>query len=96
VTEKSVTSARELREQVERGRKRGYWLVEGENSRDLAAIAAPVRIGGEVFAVVLGGPPQRFRGPALARQVARLLRACAEIDAATGGAKPARARGGRR
>jgi DNA-binding IclR family transcriptional regulator len=95
VTENSITSARELRDQIERGRKRGYWLVESENTRDLTAIAAPVRIGGEVFAVVLGGPPQRFR-TAMPRQAARVLRACAEIEAATGGAGTARAQGVRR
>jgi DNA-binding IclR family transcriptional regulator len=90
VTENSVTSVRELREQIERGRRRGWWLVESENTRDLTAIAAPARIGGEVFAVVLGGPPARFRA-ALAEHAARLLRACVEIERATGDARSATA-----
>lgn len=97
VTENTITTARELREQIDRGRKRGFWQVVGENTRDLMAIAAPVRIGGEVFAVVLGGPPQRFKAE-LSRHAERLLRACAEIEKASGGARPgpASAQGGRR
>jgi DNA-binding IclR family transcriptional regulator len=95
VTEHSITTARELKDQIERGRRRGYWLVESENTRDLTAIAAPVRLGGEVFAVVLGGPPQRFRA-AMPAHAARLLRACAAIEAATGGAGTAPAAQGAR
>jgi DNA-binding IclR family transcriptional regulator len=95
VTENSITTARELKEQIERGRKRGYWLVAGENTRELMAIAAPVRIGGEVFAVVLGGPPQRFRA-ALSAHAERLLRACAAIEDAAGAGAAAAGEGGRR
>src|SRR4051794_25391489 len=97
ITEHSVTSPRELREQVVKGRKRGYWLVAGENTRALMAIAARVRIGAEVFAIVVGGPPQRSRA-ALPAHAERLLRACAELERLTGGARPDRgaAQGGRR
>jgi DNA-binding IclR family transcriptional regulator len=98
VTENTITTVRELRDQVERGRRRGWWQVVSENTRDLMAIAAPVRIGAEVFAVVIGGPPQRFKA-ALPEHAARLLRACAEIEKATGAARSAPARasqGGRR
>lgn len=98
ITELTVTSARELRDQIERGRRKGYWAVAGENTRDLMAIAAPVRIGAEVFAVVVGGPPQRFRA-ALPGHAEKLLRACAELERAGGGARSAPAapvEGGRR
>ena len=97
VTESSVTTTRELRDDIEKGRRRGYWVVAGENTRDLMAIAAPVRIGGEVFAVVVGGPPQRFRG-AMAEHAQRLLRACAELERIASGTRPnlAAAQGGRR
>jgi DNA-binding IclR family transcriptional regulator len=84
VTELSVTTARELRDHVEKGRRRGYWVVAGENIRDLMALAAPVRIGGEVFAVVVGGPPPRIRA-AIAEHAQRLLRACAEVERVAGG-----------
>lgn len=94
LTEHTVTTARELKEQIERGRKRGYWLVAGENTRDLMAIAAPVRLGGDVFAVVLGGPPQRFRA-ALPFHTERLLRACAAIEEAAGAGSSAAGRGRR-
>jgi len=96
VTELSVTTPRELRDHIEKGRKRGYWVVAGENTRDLMALAAPVRIGGEVFAVVVGGPPPRIRA-AIAEHAQRLLRACAEVERVAGGPRPnLAAQGGRR
>ncbi len=91
VTERSVGSARELREEIERGLRRGWWLVDGENTRDLMAIAAPVRVAGELFAVVIGGPPQRFQAE-LRRHAARLLRACRAIERSAGSASAAAAR----
>ena len=97
VTELSVTTPRELRDHIEKGRKRGYWVVAGENTRDLMALAAPVRIGGEVFAVVVGGPPPRIRA-AMAEHAQRLLRACAEVERVAGGPRQdlAASQGGRR
>jgi IclR family transcriptional regulator, acetate operon repressor len=94
LTENTITSAKELKEQIERGRRRGWCTVLGENTRDLVAIAAPVRIGEEVYAVVIGGPPQRFKA-SMSSHAAKLLRACAAIEEKAGSAVAAAA-GGRR
>lgn len=95
VTEHSVTSVQALRDEIERGRRRGWWLVASENTRDLMAIAAPVRIGDETFAVVVGGPPQRFEA-GLRQHAARLLRACKAIEKQSAAATAALVSGGKR
>ena len=78
-TEATVTNPGELRAQVEEARERGWSHSIGENVPDLMAVSAPVRIGGEVFAITIGGPAFRFK-PRMARHTAALLRASASIE----------------
>jgi DNA-binding IclR family transcriptional regulator len=78
-TEATLTSARELRDQIEKGRGRGWWHSIGETVPELMAVSAPVRIGGEAYAVTTGGPIHRFR-PLMTRHAAALVRACARIE----------------
>jgi DNA-binding IclR family transcriptional regulator len=78
-TDSTITSARELKAQIEKGRGRGWFQSVAENVPDLMAISAPVRMGGEVYAITIGGPTGRFR-PQTARHVAALLRACARLE----------------
>jgi DNA-binding IclR family transcriptional regulator len=81
-TEATITSARELREQIEKGRGRGWYHSIGETVPELMAVSAPVRIGGEIYAVTMGGPTGRFK-PLMTRHAAALMRACARIEGRT-------------
>jgi DNA-binding IclR family transcriptional regulator len=78
-TESTITSARELREQIEKGRSRGWCHSIGETVAELMAVSAPIQVGGETFAVTLGGPTNRFK-PLMATHAVTLLRACARIE----------------
>jgi DNA-binding IclR family transcriptional regulator len=78
-TEATITSARELKEQIEKGRGRGWYQSIGETVPELMAVSAPVRIGGEIYAVTTGGPTNRFR-PRMTRHAAALVRTCARIE----------------
>ena len=78
-TDATITSARELREQIEKGRGRGWYQSIGETVAELMAVSGPARIAGEVYAVTIGGPTNRFK-PLMARHVAALLRARARIE----------------
>ena len=49
-----------LEEELERSADRGWHVTRGENNPDLCAVAAPVSINGQVFALGLGGPFHRF------------------------------------
>lgn len=77
-TPSTITSARTLREEVDRGRARGWCHSIGENVPDLMAVSAPVQIGGEVYAITIGGPIRRFK-PRMATHAGALLRARAAI-----------------
>jgi IclR family transcriptional regulator, acetate operon repressor len=78
-TDATLASARELRADIERGRARGFWQSIGETVPELMAVSAPIRVGGEVYAVTTGGPTNRFK-PHTARHAASLLRACARLE----------------
>jgi IclR family transcriptional regulator, acetate operon repressor len=81
-TDATITSARELKEQIEKGRGRGWYHSIGETVPELMAVSAPVQIGGEIYAVTTGGPTNRFR-PHMTRHAAALMRACARIEGRT-------------
>jgi IclR family acetate operon transcriptional repressor len=59
-TDKTVIDRDALEEELERSRVRGWYVTKGENIPDLCAVAVPVRINGQVFAIALGGPFHRF------------------------------------
>jgi DNA-binding IclR family transcriptional regulator len=59
-TDNTLMDRNALMADLERGRSRGWYLTRGENIPDLCAIAVPVQINGQVFALGLGGPFHRF------------------------------------
>jgi len=73
VTKKTLTSARTLRADLERGAARGYWVTRGENVPDVMALAIPVRLDALVLGAAIAGPIQRLE-PA-EKKLARLLHA---------------------
>lgn len=78
-TSNTITDPAKLRQEIEKGRKRGWHHIEGENIPHLMSIAAPVRIGDETYAIAIGGPIQRFK-PLLQEHAKKLLQACSEIE----------------
>jgi DNA-binding IclR family transcriptional regulator len=72
VTPHTLTTAAQLRLNLQQGRKRGYFVTRGENVIDVMAVAAGVTLDNEAFGIAIAGPLQRME-PALARH-AELLR----------------------
>ncbi len=75
VTETTTTDPAKLFDDIRRSKKRGYYQTQGENVRDVWAVAATVTMGGEHFAVAIAGPQHRMK-PALAVRVRELLGMC--------------------
>ncbi len=80
-TPNTITSRAALEKELAEGQARGWYATRGENVADVHAVAAPVRLGGQVHAVVIAGPGQRVDA-ALEAHVRRLLRTCKAIEAA--------------
>ena len=81
-TEKTVTSAKELRAEFARVRERGYALEDEESEPGIRCIAAPVRgaDGAVIGAVGIAGPSQRLSLEALEALAPALLEAVAAIS----------------
>ncbi|MDH4173682.1 MAG: IclR family transcriptional regulator, partial [Betaproteobacteria bacterium] len=62
------------------GAKRGWYATRGENVADVHALGAPVRIDGELYAVVVAGPAHRIES-ALKSHAAALLRTVQSLEA---------------
>jgi DNA-binding IclR family transcriptional regulator len=60
-TSQTITDIRELEKDLLRGSARGWQQVEGENVSDVVAIAAPVVLNGETYALVVTGPIHRMK-----------------------------------
>lgn len=46
---------------VAAGEERGWWVTDGENVEDVMALAAPVKLGVDMYTVVILGPTTRLR-----------------------------------
>lgn len=60
LTDITLSDRKALEEELERSATRGWYVTRGENIPDLCAVAVPVHVKGQVFAVGLGGPFHRF------------------------------------
>lgn len=76
ITEATLTEGAALRQDLQTGRRRGWYLTRGENVADVMAVAAPLPLGAMSLAVAVTGPVHRM-APAKARVVAQLL-ACVQ------------------
>ncbi len=61
ITPLTITGLRELEDDLSAGSARGWQYVEGENVPDVIAIATPVDLNGEVYALVCTGPIHRMK-----------------------------------
>ena len=82
VTERTITSARKLRKDLEQSRQRGWYVTRGENVSDVMALAAPLRLGGTLMGVALAGPVHRMQTAEtkLAKRLVRCIRRVEESD----------------
>jgi DNA-binding IclR family transcriptional regulator len=79
ITETTTTDPTRLFDDIRRAKKRGYYLTQGENVRDVWAIAATVAMGREHFGIAVAGPQHRMK-PLLAVRVRELLGACNQLS----------------
>ena len=78
VTKATITDRSKLLADIDRSRKRGYFITTGENVTDVMAIAATVRLGSEVYGVAVAGPIHRMER-VLTDQASALAAACTSI-----------------
>jgi IclR family acetate operon transcriptional repressor len=79
ITQRTITSHGGLEDDLRAGMARGWQYVEGENVPDVVAIAAPVALNGEVYALVVTGPIHRMKDRVDAH-VQALIEACRDLE----------------
>lgn len=60
ITPATLVKTDDLRDNLEEGRRAGCYVTRGDNVAEVMAMAAPVRISGDVFGVALAGPVERM------------------------------------
>ncbi len=85
LTAATITAVAELERAIDEARVRGFATAAGERESDLNAVAAPVRDGRGLVAILgLQGPASRFTPDRLDDAAPPLLRAAAEVERALG------------
>jgi hypothetical protein len=79
ITPRTIANVRALEDDLRAGCARGWQYVEGENVPDVSAIATPVNLNGEVYALVVTGPIHRMKSE-LDRHVRVLLEARGRLE----------------
>ena len=79
VTSNTLTDSTALRQEIEQSRTRGWYHVEGENIPHLMSVALSLMIGGDTYAIAIGGPIQRFK-PLLDEHAKKLQEVCSRIE----------------
>jgi DNA-binding IclR family transcriptional regulator len=78
VTETTITNPEHLLADIQRSRRRGYFVTRGESIADVMAIARTCQLDGELLAIAIGGPMHRLE-PKLGTVGDALIRATSEI-----------------
>lgn len=60
VTDNTITSYARLMDNLQDGKKLGYFTTRGENVADVSAIAVPLHINDELFGLAIAGPSHRI------------------------------------
>jgi DNA-binding IclR family transcriptional regulator len=81
-TDHTITDPDELYRQLEEIREKGHASVDQESVEGMRAVAAPIRVDGEVVASIsLAGPANRFVGDRFEREIPEQVKAVAnEIE----------------
>ncbi len=82
VTGATITDRNTLLADVERDRQQGYFVTTGENVADVMAVAATVRLGGDVYGIAIAGPIHRMTED-LTQHTSALKSTCVDISAMT-------------
>jgi DNA-binding IclR family transcriptional regulator len=82
-TPKTATTKAALREQIEAGRKRGWFLNAEESMDGLTTLSAPFLWYHSVYIVTLAAPSSRLEGK-LELMAGKLLDVCAKLEMKTG------------
>jgi len=78
-TPRTLTSAGSLEDDLRQSRGRGAFVNLGESMPEVGALAWPVRLSGEFYAISIAGPVYRIE-PHLERYAAMLRAACASLE----------------
>lgn len=81
ITPHTITNVQSLERNLAAGLKRGWQYVESENVTGVIAVAAPVRMAGDVFAMVVAGPDHRVK-PKIPKITEALLESCDRLTKA--------------
>ena len=79
LTPATVTSSKKLEEEIARCAKRGWFVNAEESVKHIFAVAVPVAVNGETYAISLPGPTERMK-PNLKHLVERLEAARDRIE----------------
>jgi IclR family transcriptional regulator, acetate operon repressor len=79
ITRRTITSPGGLEDDLRDGLSRGWQYVEGENVPDVVAIASPVNLNGEVYALVVTGPIHRMK-ERVETHAQALIEACCNLE----------------
>ncbi len=79
-TPNSITDPAALLSNLEECERRGFTETRGENVADVMAIAMPVRLGGDVYAIAVAGPMHRMLAN-VDRHRGQLAGTCSELAA---------------
>jgi len=91
LTPKTLTTAKALEADIVAGQARGWYRNFGESVSDLSAIARPIKVDGEVYAVGIIGPKMRIESDCELR-TAQLEKACKAISDPVGRVRPVKER----
>lgn len=80
VTDRTLTDLSALRSDLEKSRKAGLYVTQGENVSEVMAISAPVRVASQTYGIAVAGPIERMQ-----RKRAEVEAALQETQAAIGG-----------
>ncbi|MDN5925653.1 MAG: IclR family transcriptional regulator [Hyphomicrobiales bacterium] len=79
VTVNTITDPAHLRDNLEEGARRGYFVTRGENVSDVTAIATALEVEGMTLGIAIAGPSYRM-AETIEAQTGRLLQARSEIE----------------
>jgi DNA-binding IclR family transcriptional regulator len=87
MTDRTLTGRAALREDIELGRKRGWYVNDGESLQGVTTISAPFRWNNAVYIVTVAGPTGRV-APRLEQAGVLITNVCKLLEMRSGGVSP--------
>jgi DNA-binding IclR family transcriptional regulator len=84
MTPRTITAKADLRADIELGRKRGWYINDGESLEGVTTISAPFRWNSAVYVVTVAGPSARL-APRLEQATGLLIHVCHLLEMRTDG-----------